>query len=253
MQLKDSFFIALSTYSRIPVPNVKWTDENRRYALCFFPLIGLAVGLCLVVWLQVFGALALGPVLKGAGAAVIPLLITGGIHMDGLMDTSDALAAWQPPEKRLEILKDSHTGAFAVIACAAYLLLAAGLLSECTVKDAWPLAACFVLSRSLSAWQTATMKQARPGGMLDGFAKSAAKKAVCGAAAGYAAACAAVWLLCLGWKAVLPVCASALTAACWRRMALKCFGGMTGDLAGWLLQMAELACMAGVVLGGKLP
>ena len=74
MQLKDSFFIALSTYSRIPAPNVRWTDENRRYALCFFPLIGLAVGGILALWLWVCELLALNAFLRGAIGAAIPLL-----------------------------------------------------------------------------------------------------------------------------------------------------------------------------------
>ena len=46
---------------------------------------------------------------------LVPVIVTGGIHVDGLLDTSDALSSWRDREKRLEILKDSHAGAFAVI------------------------------------------------------------------------------------------------------------------------------------------
>ena len=46
---------------------------------------------------------------------VIPVFVTGGIHVDGLLDTSDALSSWQERTRRLEILKDSHAGAFAII------------------------------------------------------------------------------------------------------------------------------------------
>jgi adenosylcobinamide-GDP ribazoletransferase len=45
---------------------------------------------------------------------VAPIIITGGIHMDGFLDTQDALSSYQPRERRLEILKDSHAGAFAI-------------------------------------------------------------------------------------------------------------------------------------------
>lgn len=81
-------------------------------------------------WLALCDALGFGALLRGAVGALLPILVTGGIHMDGFMDTSDALASWQSPEKRLEILKDSHVGAFAVLGCAGYLLLDAALLSE---------------------------------------------------------------------------------------------------------------------------
>lgn len=123
MPVIRSFLIAFSTYSRIPVPQVEWTEENRRYSMCFFPLVGLVIGLAVWGWFALCAKLGIGPFLRGAAAALLPLLISGGIHMDGFMDTLDALASWQPPEKRLEILKDSHTGAFAVMGCAGYLLL----------------------------------------------------------------------------------------------------------------------------------
>ena len=103
----------------------------------------------------------------GPGAALIPLAVTGGIHMDGFMDTVDARASWQPAEKRLEILKDSHTGAFAVMACAGYLLLSAALYSEADAAAGLRLVGVFILSRALSAWALAILKGARQDGMLD--------------------------------------------------------------------------------------
>lgn len=126
MHVIRSLCIAFSTYSRIPVPQVAWTDENRKYSMCFFPLIGAVIGLLLWGWLALCDALGFGALLRGAVGALLPILVTGGIHMDGFMDTSDALASWQSPEKRLEILRDSHVGAFAVLGCAGYLLLDAG-------------------------------------------------------------------------------------------------------------------------------
>ncbi|MBR6569913.1 MAG: adenosylcobinamide-GDP ribazoletransferase, partial [Clostridia bacterium] len=113
MRLIRSLAIAFSTYSRIPMPQVEWSDENRKYTMCFFPLIGAVIGLLLGAWLWLCDVLAIGAVLRGAVGALLPLLVTGGIHMDGFMDTMDAMASWQTRARRLEILKDSHTGAFA--------------------------------------------------------------------------------------------------------------------------------------------
>ncbi|MBQ3575004.1 MAG: adenosylcobinamide-GDP ribazoletransferase, partial [Clostridia bacterium] len=48
-----SFIIAFSTYSKIPMPHVDWSEENKRYSMCFFPLIGAAVGLVLAAWLWI--------------------------------------------------------------------------------------------------------------------------------------------------------------------------------------------------------
>lgn len=98
MHVIRSLCIAFSTYSRIPVPQVAWTDENRKYSMCFFPLIGAVIGLLLWGWLALCDVLGFGALLRGAVGALLPILVTGGIHMDGFMDTSDALASWQSPE-----------------------------------------------------------------------------------------------------------------------------------------------------------
>lgn len=253
MRLMDAFVIAFSTYSRIPMPRAEWSRENRRYAMCFFPLVGAAVGLLLWGWLALCDALGAGPVLRGAVGALIPLLVTGGIHMDGLMDVSDALASWQPTERRLEILKDTHVGAFAVMACAGYLLLTAGLLSEADARTGRLLAPCFVLSRAMSAAALTVMKSARPGGMLDGFARAACRRAVCLSSGVYAALCIVLWFA-LGGPALAAACvlAAALCALGFARMAQRQFGGITGDLAGWLVQVAELCLVAVIVMGGMM-
>lgn len=252
MRVIRSMFIAFSTYSRIPVPQVEWSDENRKYTMCFFPLIGAVIGLLLWGWLWLCAALAIGPVLRGAVGALIPLLVTGGIHMDGFMDTSDAMASWQTKERRLEILKDSHVGAFAVIGCAGYLLLDAAVLSEATLKNAAMLPFVFVLTRALSAWAMAFFESARPNGMLDAFAQAAHKRMVTISCLIYAFLCAGGWCVIGGMLGMACLAAAVLCVLYYKHMATKNFGGVTGDLAGWFLQITELVLTLVIVLGGKL-
>ena len=252
MRVIRSLCIAFSTYSRIPMPQVEWSEDNRKYSMCFFPLIGAVIGLLTWGWLWLCGVLAVGPMLKGAVGSLLPILVTGGIHMDGFMDTSDALASWQSRERRLEILKDSHVGAFAVLGCAGYLLLHAAMLSEATAAYGALLCCVYVLSRALSACAMAAFKSARPSGMLDAFAQAAHRRLVTISCAVYAVLCAAVWAIFGGWLAIACLLAAALCVWYYRRMAYKQFGGVTGDLAGWFLQVTELTLTAVIVLGGKL-
>ena len=252
MRVIRSFVIAFSTYSRIPMPQVEWSEENRKYAMCFFPLIGAVVGLLLWGWLLLCDKLTIGPVLRGAVGAMLPILLTGGIHMDGFMDTGDALASWQPQERRLEILKDSRVGAFAVLGCAGYLLLHAAVLSEATAACGLLLLCPFVISRALSAWALAAFKSARPQGMLDAFAQAAHRRLVTVSCVVYSVVCAAVWVWGGIWLALACLLAAALCVIYYRHMAYKHFGGVTGDLAGWFLQVTELALTAVIALGGKL-
>ena len=111
MKLLYSCIIAISMYSRIPVPQIQWTKERMKHALCFFPLVGLIQGLFLALWLwlaeEVF---RLSPAMTGLWAAALPVLITGGIHMDGFLDTMDGVCSYGDREKKLEILKDPHLG-----------------------------------------------------------------------------------------------------------------------------------------------
>ena len=252
MPVIRSLLIAFSTYSRIPVPQVEWNEENRRYSMCFFPLVGLVTGLLVWGWLALCACLKMGPFLQGAVAALLPLLITGGIHMDGYMDTTDALASWQPQEKRLEILKDSHTGAFAVMGCAGYLLLSAALYSEADPAAGLRLAGVFVLSRALSAFALVRMRNARNRGMLDDISRVAEKRLVTLSSGVYALLCLVLWLATGVRTALLCVLAAVLCYLYYQHMSYKQFGGVTGDLAGWFLQVTELVLTAVIVIGGKL-
>ena len=252
MPVIRSLLIAFSTYSRIPVPQVEWNEENRRYSMCFFPLVGLVTGLLVWGWLSLCACLKMGPFLQGAVAALLPLLCTGGIHMDGYMDTTDALASWQSQEKRLEILKDSHTGAFAVMGCAGYLLLSAALYSEADPAAGLRLAGVFVLSRALSAFALVRMRNARNRGMLDDISRVAEKRLVTLSGGVYALLCLVLWLATGVRTALLCVLAAVLCYLYYQHMSYKQFGGVTGDLAGWFLQVTELVLTAVIVIGGKL-
>ena len=252
MPVIRSLLIAFSTYSRIPVPQVEWNEENRRYSMCFFPLVGLVTGLLVWGWLSLCACLKMGPFLQGAVAALLPLLITGGIHMDGYMDTTDALASWQSQEKRLEILKDSHTGAFAVMGCAGYLLLSAALYSEADPAAGLRLAGVFVLSRALSAFALVRMRNARNRGMLYDISRVAEKRLVTLSGGVYALLCLVLWLATGVRTALLCVLAAVLCYLYYQHMSYKQFGGVTGDLAGWFLQVTELVLTAVIVIGGKL-
>ena len=130
--------VAFSMFSRIPMPQFAWDSRNMRYALCAFPLIGAVIWGAVALWLYLCELLALPDLLRAAVATVIPVWITGGIHLDGYADTQDALASFSSPEKRQEILKDPHLGAFAAIRLCCYFLLTLGRPGpSCLVDGTW--------------------------------------------------------------------------------------------------------------------
>ncbi len=123
MRYLKACIIAFATYSRLPMPRVAWERRNLELAPAFLPLVGavIAGGEFLLFWGG--GLLGLPAVVLALLAAALPILVTGGIHLDGFLDTKDALHSYKSREEKLEILKDSHVGAFAVIRLALYLLV----------------------------------------------------------------------------------------------------------------------------------
>lgn len=251
--LIKSLWTALSAYSVIPVPQYEWDDNATKYSICFFPLVGVVCGIGLAVWLLICRALSMGGLLFAAGATVLPLLITGGIHMDGYMDTVDALASHQPKERKLEIMKDPHCGAFAVIYCGVYLISMLGVFSELYTKKAIPVILIgFALSRALSGLCAVNLPNARKSGMLASITMNIQKRntnivlILCALAA------------CTGMVWVNPMAGagsillSLLWLWCYRGIAMKQFGGVTGDTSGYFLQVCELMLMIGALAGGRL-
>ena len=155
--------IAFSLYSRIPMPRVEWDGRSMRYALCFFPLVGAVTGGLLWLLLWLCSALGVGAGLTAALAVALPVGVNGGIHRDGFSDAADALSSHQTRERKLEILKDPHAGAFAVLSCAVYLLLQFGLWTEFSFspRSAGVVAIGFVFSRSLSGFSVAAFPCAK--------------------------------------------------------------------------------------------
>ena len=250
MRLLRSLGIAMSAYSVIPVPHFDWSEENMRFSLCFLPVVGVIEGLLLLFWGLFCGRMDTGNVLFASGATIIPLLLTGGIHMDGYCDCVDALSSRRDREKMLEILKDPHAGAFAVIFCAAYLLAVFGLFSEIGYAPLLTVVCCgFVLSRALAALSAVCMPSAGTAGFLVSFTKTAHKKSVVISMGATALLSSAAMIVLNPPAGAAGVVFAAVSFFLYRNMAVGKFGGVTGDTTGYFIQVCELAILAGVFSG----
>lgn len=249
----ESLVIALAMYSRIPVPQVEWTAAGMKYALCFFPLIGVIIGAAVTGFFRLAQRAGLGGLAISCIGTVLPLLFTGGIHMDGFLDVTDARSSCQPPERKLEIMKDPHTGAFAILGCGAYLLLYLAAFSELGGEAFPALAGIYVLERALSGWSVVSWPKAKTDGLVSTFARKAQERTVRLSMAVWGGG--AVLFLCFtgDWRAGLCSILAAILVFVWyHHMALKEFGGITGDLAGYFLQLCELGMLGGLAVAGRI-
>ena len=146
--LLKSMAITFAMYSKIPVRSFKWEKENMKYCLLFLPVVGIVEGIFLIVFSVFFYKLRINPTLVAAFLTVFPILYTGGIHMDGFLDTMDALGSNQDKQKKLAILKDSNSGAFAIIGGLVYILLYfAAMLTFNSAMKIYILAISYMLIR----------------------------------------------------------------------------------------------------------
>ena len=254
MSFLYSTLLALALFSKIPMPQLNWEKKNMRFLLAAFPLLGLVSGLVLWAWLWLADLTGLGPVAFAAGLALLPLAVTGGIHLDGFCDTVDALASHASPEKKQEVLKDPHAGAFAVIAVAVYLLAFFALSTELARQreTVWLLGLVQVLSRTTVGFGVLHFSPASSQGLFFTLGQAARKKAstIIRAAVNVLTGAGLFWLD--GAAGLSLVGIPLLFGAYIHRMSRKQFGGMSGDLSGYWLQSAELAMLAGLVIIQKV-
>lgn len=239
-----SIAVAFSIYSRIPMPAFEWDTEDMKYQLIFFPWVGAIIGGAEWIWFLICAEYGIDVLPRILVMAAIPIVITGGLHIDGYMDTCDALHSYQPKERKLEILKDPHIGAFSVICLTGYMLFLLAGLSLITSSE-MVVTLCFVpfIVRALSGIAIQCFRPAKSDGMLKVTADNGLRRVVVPML--IIELIAAVTVMCLfnPLYGVAVMGAVLLVLIYYRFMSYKQFGGVTGDLAGYYVAVAELVAV----------
>ncbi len=250
MFLIKAMGIAFSMFSVIPVPQFEWREKEMKYMIAFFPLVGVVIGGAVYLWAMLCQALGMS---KGCFVLIgtaLPIVISGGIHVDGYMDTMDALHSYRDREKKLEILKDAHVGAFSVILLLVYYLIYIGAYLEIEgMKAVGLLAAGFYLSRILSGIGAVTFACAKKDGLLYTFSSSAQKRLVRMLLYLQLAFCGAVMLFLSKGIGAAAILLSLLTLFYYWKKCKKEFGGVTGDTSGYFTILCEGTIMLTVSIG----
>ena len=251
MRFLKSLSVAFAIYSKIPVPKFNWDSSDMKYHLCFFPWVGAVIGALEFVWYKIFPLISSDFSAKNLIfsliAIAIPILVTGGFHLDGFLDTTDALNSYAEREKKLEILKDSHIGAFSVISFALYLIFALALVLAILPSKTAIFCACgsFFVSRCFSALTVILFPKAKKEGML--YAESRIEKGekiVCAFIFVQLLIAAAILIYFCRFFGVFGLLGMFLCFIYYFFMTKKQFGGITGDTAGFFVCISELFFIA---------
>ena len=243
----NSFLIALTFFSIFPIPQKffpEWNEKNLRFFCVMIPATGI---LFAVFWflfsIELFKLENLSENLRGFFMMFLTLAITGGLHMDGLMDTCDAVFSRKDRETRLKILSDSHAGSFAVIACVLVLTAKTFLFAEIFSRDLEKnfLFLIPVYSRLGTALILNNLPFAKSDGLAVMLGKCRRKRDNFFLGIFFAA------LIFLG-KSILIPAIFILSFIIWSKICVKIFGGITGDLLGAFLEISEILLLIGTVI-----
>lgn len=238
MNVLQTIAVAFSMFSKVPMPQFTWREENMKYSLVAFPLIGGLIGGMLFGVQYVTALLELPQMIAGLLLCSIPFWITGGIHLDGFLDTMDAVSSYKSREEKLEILKDPHIGSFGVMHAVLILLwnLAAWV---CMPKVEWFMfVLLFTFSRSLSGLAVCCFPMAKDTGLVHMFATEAVKGNARTALFVLSMALTVVLLMISGEGAILAGIGWCMYGV-YYLFSHRVFGGITGDLAGWFVSVTE--------------
>ncbi|WP_207282586.1 adenosylcobinamide-GDP ribazoletransferase [Pseudomonas sp. FW300-N2F2] len=239
------FWIALQFLSSLPVrlPGMPEPAQLGR-SLLFYPLVGLVFGGLL--W-TLDGLLLGTPLLLHAALVLMAwVLLSGGLHLDGLADSADAwLGGFGDRERTLLIMKDPRSGPIAVVTLVVVLLLKwTALVALIEQEQDLALLIVPMFGRGALLGLFLTTPYVRAGGLGQALADHLPRRS------GWQvlSACALGCLLLLGWAGLWTLVVAALVFIGLRRMMLRRLQGCTGDTAGALLELLETAVLVALAL-----
>ncbi len=210
-------------------------------AASWFPLVGAVIGgLAAAAYYGL--SLVLPPLLAAALSVAVWIALTGGLHLDGLADCCDGMLNASSPERRLEIMKDPRLGAFGGTGLVLAILIKISAVSSLPIGEGTPLPwLALPLAGATARWlllPAGIQKQARPGGMGADFASGLTPPVFFWAGLGLA-----VFTALAGWPGLAAVLAAHLLAWLVFRFAHARLGGLTGDVFGLLVELAEITVL----------
>lgn len=245
--MRSTFPLALTFLTVLPWPRLKLVGpEELARSLFWFPWVGALLGV-----LYAAAALGLGKVwptsVATAGLVALTVVLTRGLHLDGLADTLDGLGGGRDPAGRLAVMKDSRLGAFGAMGLVLALLLKyAMLLALLEQGEIHGLVLFPAVSRWGMVYLAFLSPYARPeGGLGRAMTEGVTSRTLTGATLFALGLSLALFQV----KGLLLMAAAGLAILGLGRFFRQKLGGITGDVLGATNELLELLVLGGVILG----
>ncbi len=242
-----AFMMSMTMFCAIPSPYHGWNDESRPLMTLFLPFVGTWIGILWALTSYVTQLLGIPLYLRAAVLCMFPFIATGGMHMDGFMDVTDAIRSWRDREERLRILKDPNTGSFAVMD--AILLVLAQFAAFCSAKgteNVFALVLIPTVSRCIAAFCVTALKPLSTS-EYSGSYRERVKTSHLVFIGAVTAVTAVLGFLFLGKYGYTGVAVS-VGYLFYMFRGYRSLGGMSGDISGYALTFGELCGIIAYVL-----
>jgi adenosylcobinamide-GDP ribazoletransferase len=226
---------AISFLTRVPVGSSRARDPAIAASILWFPVVGAAIGVVVGATYAAVRALEAPETVAATLAVVVGIVLTGGLHEDGLADTADAIGA-RGPEHAFTIMSDPTHGTYAVLSLIASLSLRVTALSAVPPAAGWLIAvSANTVGRGAAVGLMALSRSARQTGLGAAYITRTPR------AAGIACTTPAMALLIglSGWGGLVSVLIAVAIVLVVRVVAYRRYGGVTGDVLGAAEQLTE--------------
>ena len=247
----SGFFASVGMYSIFPTPKIEWNDATAPLLIPCFPLVGLLIGGVWYAAAWIVLPFSIPNSLKAVVLALLPMVLSGFLHVDGYMDTSDAILSRRPLEEKRRILKDSHVGAFGVIMLSVCLLI---LYASASAAAEWESPSALliwipVLSRCICGILVVTVRPMSETGYVVYYQQHLKPVhriwMLFLALAGWGSG----WWMC-GFQAVWVLGVLTVSGLLTAWTVCSQLGGISGDLSGCVLTVAETCALATLAIVG---
>ncbi|KGR81531.1 adenosylcobinamide-GDP ribazoletransferase [Lysinibacillus odysseyi] len=236
--------LALQFFSALPIR--KAFEMNARSATVMYgaiPLIGLGIGALQAIFLTVNDTyFTLSPLFTAILLVVLHFVATGGLHMDGVIDTGDAYFSYRDQKKRLEILDDPRIGAFGAMTLVLFVLLKVGVLYELLLRGLPLLYVILVpfIARQAVILVFITTKPSKETGIASYFKKTVNERTLLWIVISYFIGILAIVMILQNWLLLVLYGALLAFTGLYRSWVKRNFGGVSGDLLGAIFEWGEL-------------
>ncbi len=249
----NGMLLALQFFTSIPIR--KELPMEKRHVTAMYgalPFVGILIGLGMTASVLLSDWLGFGSILAAVLTLIVGIALTGGLHLDGVADTSDAYFSYRDQTRRHEILADPRIGAFGTLGLIVFILLKFALLQELIAANHASVSVLIAVpffARGAMVIYFVTAKPAKASGMAYFFLEKLNRgPLIC-----WTIVCMATGLIAIGIvldTVVLPLVIASVTGLSlllYRSWTIRNFGGVTGDLSGAFIEGTEVVLWIAVL------